>query len=52
MPPTRYIFAVLGCVFLIAAVIRLAKQQWKIGPASKTWLIVGVIFVLVSLLIR
>lgn len=49
--PTRYIFAVLGCAFLIAATLRLVRERWQIRPASKTWLIVGAIFVLVSLLI-
>ena len=44
----KYILGVLGVVFLIVAGIRLAKDGWKIGPASKTWLIIGVIFTAVS----
>ena len=46
--PTRYIFAVLGAAFLIAAAVRLAKDGWRVVPASKTWLIIGVIFSAVS----
>lgn len=46
--PTRYIFAVLGAVFLIAATIRLVKDGWRVAPASRTWLIIGVIFIAVS----
>ena len=45
----KYILAILGVVFLLAATVRLAKDQWRMGPAAKTWLIVGVIFVAVSL---
>jgi hypothetical protein len=44
----KYILGVLGVVFLIVAGIRLAKDGWKIGPASKTWLLIGVIFTVVS----
>lgn len=44
----KYILGVLGVVFLIVAGIRLARDGWKIGPASKTWLIIGVIFTAVS----
>jgi hypothetical protein len=46
--PTRYIFAVLGGAFLLAAAIRLARNGWRIQPASRTWLIIGVIFSAVS----
>ena len=48
MPPTRLIFAVLGGGFLLAAAIRLARDGWRVQPASKTWLIIGTIFVAVS----
>lgn len=43
-----YILAILGVVFLVAAAVRLAKDSGKLGPASKTWLIIGVIFTAVS----
>ena len=41
---TTYVIGVLGVVFLLVALLRLAKEHWKVGPASKTWLIIGVIF--------
>lgn len=40
----KYILAILGVVFLAAAAVRLAKDSGKLGPAAKTWLIIGVIF--------
>jgi hypothetical protein len=44
----KYILGVLGVVFLVAAGVRLAKDGWKIRPASKTWLIIGVLFTAVT----
>lgn len=44
----KYILAILGVVFLLAAGVRLAKDSGKLGPAAKTWLIIGVIFSAVS----
>ena len=44
----KYILAILGVVFLVAAGVRLARDGGKIGPAAKTWLIIGVIFSAVS----
>lgn len=44
----KYILAFLGVVFLVAAGVRLAKDGGKLGPAAKTWLIIGVIFTAVS----
>ena len=44
----KYILGVLGVVFLLVALVRLAKDGWQLGPASRTWLIIGVIFSAVS----
>jgi hypothetical protein len=44
----RYILPVVSAIFLLAAVIRLVRNSGHIGPASKTWLLVAVIFAVVS----
>jgi hypothetical protein len=44
----QYILAVLAAVFLLATLIRLARDSGRIGPASRTWLIVAIIFAVVS----
>lgn len=44
----KYILGALGAVFLLAAGIRLARDHGKVGPAARTWLIIGVIFAAVS----
>lgn len=43
----KIILAVLAALFLAAAVRRL-RQDGGIGPASRTWLLVGTSFALVS----
>jgi len=43
----KYILAVMAGVFLIAAAIRRARHGP--GPQSRTWLLVGGIFAVVSL---
>ena len=43
----KYILAVLAGVFLIAGAIR--RVSGGGGPQSRTWLLVGAIFALVSL---
>jgi hypothetical protein len=45
----RYILLGLGGLFLVAALVRLAAEQWRIGPASRTWLFIGTLFVAVGL---
>ena len=45
--PAHYILAVLGCGFLIAGAVR--RLSGEHGPQSRTWLLVGAIFALVSL---
>lgn len=44
----RYILAALAIVFLAAALWRLARDGFKLEPASRTWLMVAVIFTAVS----
>ena len=45
----KYILVLLGALFLVFAAIRVAREHGHIGPASRTWLIVGCVFLLVSL---
>ena len=42
------IYAALAVVFLALALRRVAADGWRIGPASRTWLLVGSIFAAVS----
>jgi hypothetical protein len=44
----KYILAVLACVFLVAAGLRLVRDGGKKQPQSRTWLTIGVIFAIVS----
>jgi lysylphosphatidylglycerol synthetase-like protein (DUF2156 family) len=44
----KYILAVLAAVFLVLGFGRLARDGGRIAPASRTWLLVGAIFALVS----
>ncbi|MDM0044969.1 hypothetical protein QTH91_10770 [Variovorax dokdonensis] len=44
----KYILALLAAVFLAASVWRMSRENFKPGPASRTWLLVAVIFGLVS----
>lgn len=44
----KYILAALAVVFLVIAGQRLVRDRGRIGPASRTWLIVAVVFALVS----
>jgi len=44
----RYILLGVGAFFLIAAVLRMGRQGWRISPAARTWLLVGVIFIAVA----
>ena len=45
----KYILAILSVVFLLAAGLRLIRDCGRIAPASKTWLVVAVVFGAVSL---
>lgn len=44
----RYILSVLSAVFLILAGLRIWRDSGRIQPASRTWLLIGAIFALVS----
>ena len=45
----KYILVLASAIFLLLAIARIVKDGMHIGPASRTWLIVGCIFGLVSL---
>ncbi|MDM0117227.1 hypothetical protein QTI66_34470 [Variovorax sp. J22R133] len=44
----KYILSTLAVVFLLAALWRLSREQFKLQPASRTWLTIAVIFGAVS----
>ncbi|HVO48909.1 MAG TPA: hypothetical protein VMT29_21510 [Steroidobacteraceae bacterium] len=44
---TRYVFGCLSLVFLILGFTRLVREG-RLVPAARTWLILGVIFGIVS----
>jgi hypothetical protein len=44
----KYILAAVGTVFLVLALARIAKEGGRVGPASRTWLIVAIVFAAVS----
>ncbi len=45
---TKYILGALSLVFLPLAVVRMARDRGRPHPQSRTWLLVGTIFGLVS----
>jgi uncharacterized membrane protein HdeD (DUF308 family) len=44
----KYILAFLSIAFLAAGAMRLTRDAGKLHPQSRTWLLVGGIFALVS----
>jgi hypothetical protein len=44
----KYILAVLACAFLTAGGLHLGRDGGKQHPQSRTWLLVGAIFGIVS----
>ena len=44
----KYILAALSALFLVLAVSRMAGGSGASPPQTRTWLIIGVIFALVS----
>jgi hypothetical protein len=44
----RYILAALGLAFLVAALMRASRGGGMAHPQTKTWLLIGIIFVVVS----
>lgn len=45
---TRYILAALSVVFLVLAIARIVRAGTGAHPQSRTWLIIAIIFGLVS----
>jgi hypothetical protein len=45
----KYILAAVGAVFLLLALGRIVKDGGRVGPASRTWLIIAIVFGAVSL---
>jgi uncharacterized membrane protein YoaK (UPF0700 family) len=46
--PAKYTFALISFVFLVAAAVRVARDAGKLIPQSRTWLMIAVIFAIVS----
>lgn len=46
------VLALLALAFVLAGLLRLARGQGRLDPASKTWLLVGAIFALVGAWLR
>jgi hypothetical protein len=44
----KYILAAAACAFLLAAAVRFARDGGRSHPQSRTWLMVAVIFGIVS----
>jgi len=44
-----YVFGALAAAFIGLAIARAARDAGKLGPQSRTWLIIGMIFAAVSL---
>jgi hypothetical protein len=42
------VLALFAAAFLLAAALRMAREHGRIDPASKTWLLAGALFALVS----
>jgi hypothetical protein len=47
----RYILGILAIVFLLLGLVRAAREG-RIGPAARTWLVIGLMFGAVSLWLR
>jgi hypothetical protein len=45
---THYILPLLAAVFLLAALWRFFRDGFKLGPASRTWFLVALVFGAVS----
>jgi len=43
-----YILLGVGAVLFIAAIVRLARDQGRLHPQSRTWLLIAVIFAAVG----
>ena len=45
----RYVLGCLAGVFMVCAALRIARGAGRVDPASRTWLLIAVIFGVVSL---
>ena len=45
---SKYIFPILGIIFLAAALRRITRTGNRSDPAARTWLIIGIIFTAVG----
>jgi hypothetical protein len=46
--PAKYVLALLSVVFLAAATRRLVRDGGQLHPQSRTWLLIAMIFAVVS----
>jgi uncharacterized membrane protein HdeD (DUF308 family) len=44
-----YILVGVGAVFLVAAIVRLTRDQGRLHPQSRTWLLIAGIFAVVGI---
>lgn len=44
----KYILGGLAVVFLALAAVRIVHDSGRLGPGSRTWLLIGIIFAAVS----
>lgn len=44
----KFILSALAIVFLFAALWRISRDGFKLGPASRTWFLIALIFGVVS----
>lgn len=44
----KYILALLAAAFLLTALWRLSRDGFKLGPAARTWLLIALLFGVVS----
>jgi hypothetical protein len=45
---TPYILLIVAAIFFLVALVRLGRDGWRIVPATRTWLLVAVIFTAVA----
>jgi hypothetical protein len=44
----KYILALMAIAFLLASLWRLSREGFKLGPASRTWLMIALLFGVVA----
>ncbi|MHB8474552.1 MAG: hypothetical protein ACYDC8_17225 [Gammaproteobacteria bacterium] len=45
----KYILIIVGAIFLLLALGRIVRDRGHVGPASRTWLLIALVFGAVSL---